>query len=141
MGRDCDMIMASEVAGEGQQQDSQVDQAAGEAVASPQQHHQQPPLNQQQQQHQPDHQPLLTFFFTSPDGSRSARTQQRGFRCPLASCRGLRCHSWAGLQQHLQASHRYQDSYFSEPEQPGGDLEAYLRCKPGKDLCYYEGLG
>jgi hypothetical protein len=83
-----------------------------------------PPLSQQE--------PLLAFYFCSHNGSRSVRAAAPGFRCPLSCCRGLRCHSYAGLQQHLQASHSYSSYHFAEAAGPGGELEIFLRCKPGE---------
>lgn len=75
-------------------------------------------------------QPLVSFFFCSYDGTRSVRACARGWACPLESCRGLRCHSYGGLQQHLQATHAYHSYFFSEV-MPDGGAEVYLRCKPG----------
>lgn len=97
-----------------------------------------PPAIQQQQQQQQAPEPQVTYFFCSFDGGCSARSVARGFRCPLASCRGLRCHSYAALQQHIGSMHGYHSSYFSGL-MPDGGLEVYLRCKPGALLLGFGG--
>jgi hypothetical protein len=118
--------------------------AAAGQQASRQQTAQPPPANQQEEQQQQEAcerqaatgaaeslpEPLVTYFFCSYDGMRSARATQLGFRCPHAACRGLRCAGFAGLRQHLQARHPYQ-SYWFAGGTGGRDAEVYLRCKPG----------
>ncbi|KAL4448261.1 hypothetical protein ABPG75_005480 [Micractinium tetrahymenae] len=89
-----------------------------------------PPAGSQQQQQQHRRPPLVSFFFCSFDGTRSVRACAPTWACPLESCRGLRCHSYTGLQQHMQATHAYHSYYFSEV-MPDGGSEVYLRCKPG----------
>ena len=90
-----------------------------------------PPPGPQQQQQQRQQQPLVDIYCCSFDDSRFVREAQRGYACPHRSCGGLRCHSAAGLQQHLHASHAYHNYQFWDAGDGTGLLEVYLRCKPG----------
>ncbi|PSC70361.1 polycomb group EMBRYONIC FLOWER 2 isoform X1 [Micractinium conductrix] len=89
-----------------------------------------PPPGPQQQQQQRQQQPLVDIYCCSFDDSRFVREAQRGYACPHRSCGGLRCHSAAGLQQHLHASHAYHNYQFWDAGDGTGLLEVYLRCKP-----------
>ncbi len=112
------------------QQGTEMDLPAALPAVERQQRQQCQQVQQQQQGEGPPRQPVVSFFFCSYDGTRSVRACVRGWACPLESCRGLRCHSYAGLQQHMQATHAYHSYFFSEA-MPDGGAEVFLRCKPG----------
>lgn len=85
---------------------------------------------QQQQGTQQQEEQQVTFFFSSFTGSCTAHGRLLGFHCPHASCHAMCCHSYAGLQQHMWATHSYHSYHFSDV-MPDGGLEVHLRCKPG----------
>eukprot|EP00887_Chlorella_sp_A99_P004290 scaffold15.g4290.t1 len=89
-----------------------------------------PPVAQQEQQEQQEQEaPAVRVYYCSTDGGRVLRQEQAGFHCPFSVC-GLVCRGYAGLRQHLQASHLYHEFYFAPPDPATGTCEVFARCHP-----------
>ena len=83
-----------------------------------------PPPSQQQ------HAPRVRLYYSNAEGSRVLQQDLSGFRCPFSVC-GIACRGYAGLRQHLQASHSYHEYYFGPPDPATGACEIFARCQPG----------